>query len=94
MSQQPAKFKSAILPGQPFTDHGITIQPISHALSWIDKYFGLVWKRPYALKITRGEETVQVPIRDHTRIWLTILWGLTAFFSLWAVMQTRKERRK
>lgn len=94
MSQQPAKFKSTLLPGQAFTSHGITVQPISHALSWFDRYFGLIWNRPFAVRINRGEETIEVPIRDHTRIWLTVMWGLTAFFTLLAVTQKRKERRK
>ena len=94
MSQPTAKFKSTLLPGQPFTSHGITVQPLSHSLSWIDQFFGLVWNRPYAVRVTRGEETAQIPIRDHTRIWLTVLWGLTAFFTLLTIVQNRKERSK
>ena len=70
----------------------ITLQPISQSVHWIEKRFGLVWNRPYAIRVEHGQSTYQLPIRDMTRVYLILLWGLTAIFSL--VFLSAKPNRR
>lgn len=60
----------------------ITLQPISQSIHWIGKKSGVVWNRPYAIRVGHGQSTYQLPIRDMTRVYLVLLWGLTTIFSL------------
>ena len=60
----------------------ISIQPVSQSISWIEKTFGVVWNRPYAVRVEHGQSTHELPIRDMTRVYLILLWGLTTIFSL------------
>ena len=60
----------------------ITLQPMSQSVQWIEKRFGVVWNRPVAIRVEHGDSTTQLPIRDMTRVYLILLWGLTAIFSL------------
>ena len=60
----------------------ITLQPMSQSIHWVGKTWGFVWNRPIAIRVEEGETVYQLPIRDHTRIALILLWGLAAVFGL------------
>jgi len=80
--------------GTTIEKEGLTLQPVTQSVLWLGQRFGFVWNRPYAIRVDDGETTAQVPIVDLTRIAIIILWGLTALFSLMAVRNQLKTRRK
>ena len=66
-----------------------TIQPISQSIHWLGKWGGVIWNRPYAVRVNDGQSIRQLPIRDKTRIWgLTAVFGLIFFSS-----KPKKEQR-
>ena len=79
--------------GKPIKVKNITIQPVSQAVSWINRTWGFVWNRPYALKVKNDGQTRQIPIRDVTQIAYVALWGLTVLFSLMTLWKTIKDWR-
>lgn len=79
--------------GTPIEVDGITIQPISQSIAWIGRIWGMVWNRPYAIRVDDGEHTTQIPIVDLTRIALVFLWTLTGLFSLLSIRSMLKNRR-
>jgi hypothetical protein len=87
------KFQIKIHPGTPIQVGGYTIQPIAQSISWINRHFGFVWNRPYAVKVDDGQTTHQIPIVDPTRLGLILLWGLTGLFCITAVWKSINNRR-
>ena len=77
--------------GEPITLESITIQPVSQAVSWINRTWGFVWNRPYALNIEQDGQTRRIPIRDITQIAYLALWGLTVLFTLMTLWKTIKD---
>jgi hypothetical protein len=86
-----SKLEIQTLTGEPIKFDHITLQPISQSVSWIQRTWGFVWNRPYALKVEEDGTTRQIPIRDVTQIAFFILWGLTVLFSLMTLWKTIKD---
>ena len=79
--------------GTPIELEDVTLQPVSQSVSWIQRTWGFVWNRPYALKVEEDGITRQIPIRDVTQIAFFALWGLTVLFSLMTLWKTIKDWR-
>ena len=72
----------------------ITLHPISQSIHWIGKSFGFVWSRPSAIRVEDGQSAYQLPIRDLTRTYLILLWGMTAVFGLIFLSSKPDKRSK
>ena len=81
------------LAGKSIELENFTIQPVSQAVSWINRTWGFVWNRPYSLKVEEDGHTRQIPIRDITQIAFVALWGLAVLFSLMTLWKTIKDWR-
>lgn len=79
--------------GKPIEVGKVTIQPVSQAVLWINRTWGIVWNRPYALNVEEEGHTSKIPIRDVTQIAFVALWGLTVLFSLMTLWKTIKDWR-
>ncbi|MBN2045738.1 MAG: hypothetical protein JW757_12000 [Anaerolineales bacterium] len=79
--------------GKPIELGKFTIQPISQAVAWINRSWGFVWNRPYALKVEHDGHTRHIPIRDVTQIAFVVMWGLTVVFSLMTLWKAIKDWR-
>jgi hypothetical protein len=86
-----SKLEIQTLTGEPVKLKHITLQPVSQSFSWIQRTWGFVWNRPYALKVEEDGTTRQIPIRDVTQIAFFALWGLTVLFSLMTLWKTIKD---
>lgn len=66
----------------PIQVNEINLQPISQSVAWIGKHAGAVWNRPVAVRVADGMQTYELPIRDRTRLYLILIWGVTALFTM------------
>jgi hypothetical protein len=62
--------------GRPVTRGDFTVTPQSQALTIRWPNGGLVWNRPVAILVERGQQTERIPIVDITRV---LQWGLLGF---------------
>jgi len=62
--------------GRPVTRGDFTVTPQSQALTIRWPNGGLVWNRPVAILVERGQQTERIPIVDITRVFQ---WGLLGF---------------
>ena len=68
--------------GEPVTAEGVTLTPVSRALTLRWPRGGLVWNRPLGLDVERGGELARIPIVDVTRVAQLALFGLSMLFAL------------
>jgi hypothetical protein len=68
--------------GDKVTVGDVTVTPQSRALTVRWPRGGLVWNRPVAVLVERGEETERIPIVDVTRLAQLGLMGLGLVFSM------------
>lgn len=79
--------------GDKVTVGDVTVTPQSQALTIRWPYGGLVWNRPVAILVERGEQTERVPIVDVTRIAQLGLLGLSLVFSMVIFALSIRRRR-
>jgi hypothetical protein len=80
--------------GEAVTVGDVTVVPQSQALMlrW-GRYGGLVWNRPAAVLVKRGDETERIPIVDFTRaVQIGLLGFCLIFFMVAFVMSARRRR--
>jgi len=72
----------------------VKLIPQSRSLTVHWPYGGMVWHRPLAMLVQRGEQEETIPIVDVTRIAQLGFWGLSVLFVLiaWAVSLRQKRR--
>ena len=71
--------------GEPVTRDGVTVVPEAQSILVRWPHGGLVYSRPAAVQVTRGDETERIPVVDITRlvqIGLLIWAGLFILFGL------------
>jgi hypothetical protein len=68
--------------GDKVTVGDVTVTPQSRALTVRWPRGGLVWNRPVAVLVERGEETERIPVVDVTRMAQLGLLGLGLAFSM------------
>jgi len=71
----------------------ITVTPQSKALVMHAPFGGLVWNRPVAVLVERGERTERIPIVDVTRIVELGLLALSVVFTVVIFILSAKKRR-
>ena len=71
----------------------VTATPQSKALVIHAPFGGLVWNRPVAVLVERGERTERIPIVDVTRIVQLGLLALSVVFTVVIFMLSAKKRR-
>jgi len=88
-------FRSQMLSGDKITVGDVTVTPQSQALTVRWPRGGLVWNRPVAVLVERGEETERIPIVDVTRMAQLGLLGLgLAFSTIIMVLSIRRRRNR
>jgi hypothetical protein len=75
--------------GDPVTVGNVTLTPQSWALGIRWPNGGLVWNRPLAVLVQRGEQTERIPVVDVTRFAQMGLLGLGLLFTLAASLRRR-----
>ncbi len=94
-----AKFKELIqwqtTSGQLVAAGNVTVTPQSWSLTIRCPFGGLVWNRPVAVLVRRGEETERIPIVDITRSVQLGLLGLGLIFAMlvFILIQSKRKRR-
>ena len=71
----------------------VTLTPQSKALVIHAPFGGLVWNRPVAVLVERGERTERIPIVDVTRIVQLGLLALSVVFTVVIFVLSAKKRR-
>ncbi len=71
----------------------VTVTPQSKALVIHAPFGGLVWNRPVAILVERGERTERIPIVDVTRIVQLGLLALSVVFTVVIFVLSAKKRR-
>jgi hypothetical protein len=79
--------------GQPVTVGDVTLTPQSQALVIRWPNGGLVWNRPVAILVERGQQTERIPILDVTRIVQWGLLGVSLILGIMAFALTALHRR-
>ena len=79
--------------GDKVTIGDVTVTPRSQALTIRWPHGGLVWNRPVAILVERGEQTERIPIVDVTRIVQLGLFGLSLVFSIVILVLSVRQRR-
>jgi hypothetical protein len=79
--------------GDKVTVGDVTVTPQSRALTVRWPRGGLVWNRPVAVLVERGEETERIPIVDVTRMAQLGLLGLSLVFSMIIMGLSIRRRR-
>jgi hypothetical protein len=82
------------LSGDKATIGDVTVTPQSQALTVRWPNGGLVWSRPAAVLVERGEQTERVPIVDVTRIAQLGLFGLSLVFIVMTIVLSARRRRE
>jgi hypothetical protein len=82
------------LSGDKATIGDVTVTPQSQALTVRWPNGGLVWSRPAAVLVERGEQTERVPIVDVTRIAQLGLFGLSLVFIMMTIVRSVRRRRE
>jgi hypothetical protein len=80
--------------GDKVTVGDVTVTPQSQALTIRWPNGGLVWNRPAAVLVERGEQTERIPIVDVTRIAQLGLLGLSLVFTMMAIVLSVRRRRE
>ncbi len=92
-----AKFKELIqwqtISGDEITIGQVTVRPQSQALTIRWPYGGLVWNRPVAILVQRGEQWTRIPIVDVTRTVQLGLLGLGLILAVIIFVRTRHRRK-
>ena len=80
--------------GEAVTVGDVTVVPQSQALMlrW-GRYGGLVWNRPAAILVERGDQTERIPIVDFTRVAQLGLLGFCLIFCMVAFVVPARRRR-
>lgn len=86
-------FQLQTMSGHPVTVGDIRVTPQSQALTVRGPFGGLVWNRPVAVLVERGQWTERIPVVDITRIVQLGLLGFSLVFSIvvLAKLAQRKE---
>jgi hypothetical protein len=71
----------------------VTVTPQSKSLTLRWPLGGLVWNRPVAVLVERGERTERIPIVDVTRIVQLGLLALSVVFTVFIFILSAKRRR-
>jgi hypothetical protein len=71
----------------------VTVTPQSKSLTLRWPLGGLVWNRPVAVLVERGERTERIPIVDVTRIVQLGLLALSVVFTVVIFILSAKKRR-
>lgn len=69
----------------------VSITPQSQALVIRAPFGGLVWNRPVAILVQRGEQADRIPIVDVTRVAQLILLSISLAFSILALLARRRR---
>ncbi len=77
--------------GEKITVGDVSITPQSHALIIRWPYGGLVWNRPTALLVDRGDHAEHIPIVDLNRKLQMTLLGLGFVFSILAFILSAQK---
>ena len=79
---------------QAVTVGDVTVVPQSRALTlrW-GRYGGLVWNRPAAILVERGDQTERIPIVDFTRAIQIGLFGFCLIVCMVAFVVSARRRR-
>jgi hypothetical protein len=77
--------------GQKITVGDVSITPQSSALVVRWPYGGLVWNRPTALLVDRGDYAEHIPIEDVTRKLQLTLLGLGMIFTILAFILSAQK---
>lgn len=92
-----AQFKEILrwqtVSGDKVTSGDVNVTPQSQALTIRWPHGGLVWNRPVAILVERGEQTERFPIVDVTRIVQLGLFGLSLVFSIVIFALSVRQRR-
>ncbi len=82
------------LSGKAVTVGDVTVVPQSQALTlrW-GRFGGLVWNRPAALLVERGDQTERIPIVDFTRSAQLSLLGFCLVVCLVVLVVSARQRR-
>ncbi|MGA9348035.1 MAG: hypothetical protein WBW48_04430 [Anaerolineae bacterium] len=92
-----ARFKEMLrwraISGDKVTVGDVTVTPQSRALIIRWPHGGLVWNRPGAVLVERGEQTERIPIVDVTRMAQLGLLGLSLVFSMVIFVLSIRRRR-
>ncbi len=80
--------------GEAMTAGDVTVVPQSQALTlhW-GRYGGLVWNRPAAILIERGDQSERIPIVDFTRVVQVGLLGFCLSFCMIVFVVSARRRR-
>ena len=80
--------------GEAVTVGDVTVVPQSQALMlrW-GRYGGLVWNRPAAILVERGERTERIPVVDFTRVAQLGLIGFCLIICIVALVVPARRRR-
>jgi hypothetical protein len=80
--------------GEAVTVGDVTVVPQSQALTlrW-GRYGGLVWNRPAAILVERGDQIERIPIVDFTRAVQLGLLGFCLIFCMVAFVVSARRRR-
>ncbi len=80
--------------GEAVTVGDVTVVPQSQALTlrW-GRYGGLVWNRPAAILVERGDQTERIPIVDPTRAAQLSLLGFCLSFCMIVFVVSARRRR-
>ncbi len=79
--------------GDKVTSGDVNVTPQSQALTIRWPHGGLVWNRPVAILVERGEQTERIPIVDVTRMVQLGLLGLSLVFSIFILLLSVRQRR-
>jgi hypothetical protein len=79
--------------GSSVTVGDVTLTPQSQALTIRWPYGGLVWNRPIAILVERGQQVERVPIVDVTRMLQLVLLGLGVTLGLIRFALKNRHRR-
>ena len=77
--------------GEKITVGDVSITPQSRALIIRWPYGGLVWNRPTALLVDRGDYAEHIPIVDLTRKLQLTLLGLSSIFTILAFILSAQK---
>ena len=71
--------------GEPVTRDGVTVTPEVQSISLRWGSGGVVYSRPAAVQVTRGEETERIPVVDVTRLAQIGFWFLAGLYVLFGL---------
>jgi hypothetical protein len=94
MKRSKEMFKWQTTSGDKVTVGEVTVTPQSQALTIRWPKGGLVWNRPAAVLVERGEQRERIPIVDVTRIAQLGLLGLSLVFTMMAIVLSVRRRRE